>query len=130
MKYQLALADTSFFIATEQDRPRREVAAKYYYKVSTITIGEWWRGVLAAPDSPSTAARLRTLTKAQEIEPIPIDDSVAIAWAELRMSLHSLGRKMQINDSWIAATAIAYKLPLVTQDNDYDVVPNLEVIKL
>jgi hypothetical protein len=34
------------------------------------------------------------------------------------------------NDGWIAATAIAHGLPLVTQDRDYDGVPGLDVVTL
>jgi len=37
---------------------------------------------------------------------------------------------MRINDSWIAATAIAHRLPLVTQDRDYAGVPGLDVVTL
>jgi predicted nucleic acid-binding protein len=46
------------------------------------------------------------------------------------VALRDAGRKMGVNDSWIAATAIAHQLPLVTQDADYDVVPNLDVIRI
>jgi predicted nucleic acid-binding protein len=35
---------------------------------------------------------------------------------------------MPVNDSWIAATAIALRVPVVTQDEDYAGVPGLEVI--
>ena len=38
---------------------------------------------------------------------------------------------MPVNDSWIAATAIALGLPVVTQDDDYSVaIPELEVIRV
>ena len=37
---------------------------------------------------------------------------------------------MPLNDSWIAATAIANRLPLVTQDGDYDGIPGLLVIRV
>ena len=37
---------------------------------------------------------------------------------------------MPINDSWIAATAIAHQVPIVTQDSDYDAMPDVEVIKI
>jgi len=37
---------------------------------------------------------------------------------------------MPLNDSWIAATAIAHKLPVVAQDADYDRVPGLKVIRV
>jgi hypothetical protein len=36
---------------------------------------------------------------------------------------------MAVNDSWIAATAIALDIPLVTQDDDLPEVPGLRVIR-
>lgn len=41
-----------------------------------------------------------------------------------------VGRLMPVNDSWIAATAIALGVPVVTQDDDYDGAPGLDVIKV
>jgi hypothetical protein len=35
-----------------------------------------------------------------------------------------------LNDSWIAATAIAHGVPVVTQDSAYDAVPDVRVIKI
>jgi predicted nucleic acid-binding protein len=98
--------------------------------VSVITVGELRMGVLAAQDIHVRATRLRTLTSALALEPLPVDDGVADAWAELRIALRETGRKLAANDSWIAATAIAYQLPVATQDSDYDDVPGLTVIKL
>jgi len=40
------------------------------------------------------------------------------------------GRKAPINDSWIAATAIAHDVPIVTQDAGYDAMPGVQVIKI
>jgi predicted nucleic acid-binding protein len=37
---------------------------------------------------------------------------------------------MPLNDSWIAATAIANHLTVVARDADYDGVPGLQVIRL
>ncbi|MGH3823045.1 MAG: type II toxin-antitoxin system VapC family toxin [Pseudonocardiaceae bacterium] len=124
-----SLADTSLFVAIEQDRPLR-AAPPASIAVSMITVGELRLGVLMAPDNAVRALRLRTLTRALSFDPLPVDDSVASAWAELRAALRFAGRKMPLNDSWIAATAIAHQLPLATQDDDYDDVPGLEVVKL
>jgi predicted nucleic acid-binding protein len=33
-----------------------------------------------------------------------------------------------VNDSWIAATAISLGVPVVTQDDDYIIVPGLIVV--
>jgi predicted nucleic acid-binding protein len=44
--------------------------------------------------------------------------------------LRAAGRRAPINDSWIAATAIAHGVPIVTQDSDYDAMPDVEVIRI
>jgi predicted nucleic acid-binding protein len=126
---ELAIADTSLFIALEQKRalagtPPSRIA------VSVVTIGELRLGVLAAIDGPARARRLETLSRAEALEPLPIDSQVAHAWATLRLALRDEGRRMSLNDSWIAATAIAHHLPIAAQDSDYDGVPGLQVIRV
>jgi predicted nucleic acid-binding protein len=74
--------------------------------------------------------RLATLSSALALDPVPIDGPVADAWARLRVALRDAGRRMPVNDSWIAATAISLGVPVVTQDADYDDAPGLEVIKV
>jgi Predicted nucleic acid-binding protein, contains PIN domain len=123
-----ALADTSLFVGLEQ---RRIVSANLpSLRLSMITVGELRLGVLAAKDQTARAMRLRTLESALKLNPIPVDERVADVWAELRVALFAAGRRLEMNDSWIAATAIAHDLPLVTQDRDYDGVPGLTVIAL
>ncbi|MEU2106909.1 MULTISPECIES: PIN domain-containing protein [unclassified Nocardia] len=51
-------------------------------------------------------------------------------WALLIARLRSAGRKSPINDCWIAATALAHDIPMVTQDGDYEAMPDLTVRKL
>jgi predicted nucleic acid-binding protein len=51
-------------------------------------------------------------------------------WAKLRIVLRDRGQRMPINDSWIAATALAHDVPVVTQDLDYVDVPGLTVISV
>lgn len=122
-----ALADTSIFIALEQ---HRIASAPGPLAVSVVTIAELRLGVLSARDAPSRADRLRTLQRALSSEPFPVDDRVSDAWAEMTVALRGVGKRLTTNDSWIAATAIAHDLPLVTQDRDYDGVPGLDVVTL
>ena len=123
-----ALADTSVFVAHESGRALRAEALPDRLAVSVITIGELRAGVLAARDLETRDRRLATLTAALALDPVPIDEEVASAWARLRVTLRDLGLAMPINDSWIAATAIAMGVPVVTQDDDYVEVPGLRVI--
>jgi predicted nucleic acid-binding protein len=98
--------------------------------VSVITIGELRAGVLAAGDLDERDRRLATLSAALALDPVPIDGPVADAWARLRVELRDVGRRMPVNDSWIAATAMSLGVPVVTQDADYDGVPGLQVIRV
>lgn len=38
--------------------------------------------------------------------------------------------RVPINDSWIAATAVAHGIAILTQDNDYAAMPDVEVITI
>ena len=62
---ELALADTSLFIAVEQDRPLSGTPPESV-SVSVITIGELRLGVLAADGGSVRARRLETLSAAEE----------------------------------------------------------------
>jgi len=124
-----ALVDTCLFLAFEHGRPLRE-SPPSAVAVSVVTIGELRFGLLTATDPAIKAQRLRTLTWALSFDPLPVDDAVSTAWAELREATRQRRPKIGVNDSWIAATAIAHGLPLATQDRDYDGLPGLTVIKL
>jgi predicted nucleic acid-binding protein len=126
---EVALADTSLFIAIEQDRPLSS-RPPGRVAVSVITVGELRLGVLAAQDGPTRARRLETLSVVALLDPLPVDERVAHAWAALRVALRDAGKRMPINDSWIAATAIANDLAVASQDGDYDDVPGLRVVRV
>jgi predicted nucleic acid-binding protein len=124
------IADTSVFIARESGRTLDVGSLPDELGVSVITIGELRAGVLAATDVETRDRRLATFTTAHALDPIPIDAPVADAWARLRVLLRTAGERMPVNDSWIAATALALGVAIVTQDDDYDVVPDLSIIKV
>lgn len=124
------LAATSVFIARESGRRLDEDALPEELGVSVVTIGELRAGVLVAADPRTRDQRLATLQEALRTEPIPVDESVARAWARLRVELRDAGLRLPVNDSWIAATAIALDVPVVTQDDDYRGVPSLEIIRV
>jgi predicted nucleic acid-binding protein len=126
---ELALADTSLFIAIEPERPL-STSPPERVAVSVVTVAELRLGVLAAKDGPTRARRLETLSAAAALDPVPIDEGVAHAWAALRLALRDAGRRMPINDSWIAATAIANDMAVASQDDDYDAIPGLRVIRV
>ena len=124
------LADTSFFIARESGRTLDTAALPDELGVSIITIGELRAGVLAAATIEARDRRLGTLTFALQLDPVPVDEPVATEWARLRVLLRDTQQRMAVNDSWIAATAMALGVPVVTQDEDFPVVEGLTVTRV
>ena len=125
-----AIVDTSVLIARETGRSIDVRFVPDGLAVSVVTIGELRSGVLAADDLETRDRRLSTLLGALSLDPLPVDAVVAEAWARLRQNLRVRARRMPVNDSWIAATAIAHGVPVVTQDDDYTDVPGLVVIRV
>lgn len=113
------LADTSLFIAREAERPLSSNAVPALLAVSVVSVAELRAGVLAAPDAMTRSQRLRTFEFVLGFDWLPVDGAVAEAWATLRVALRDAGRRMGVNDAWIAATAMAHDLPVVTQDDGF-----------
>jgi predicted nucleic acid-binding protein len=124
------LADTSVFIAAETGRGLDVNRLPDEIGLSIVTIGELRAGVLAAADVNIRDRRLTTLMRALELQPIPVDEGVADAWARLRILLRDQGLRMPVNDSWIAATALALGVPIVTHDADYLELAGLDVVRI
>lgn len=113
------LADTSLFIAREAERPLSGNAVPAKLAVSVVTVAELRAGVLAAADGTTRSQRLRTFEFVLGFDCFLVDGAVAEAWATLRVALRDAGRRMGVNDAWIAATAMAHDLPVVTQDDGF-----------
>lgn len=117
---QLVLIDTSVFVAAErgESAPFDEVGKA---AISAVTIAELETGVLVAPDDASRAARLSTLTRAMSVAaPLPIDGKVASVFARLAAGRIALKERVDVNDTWIAATALVHHAEVWTRDRDFE----------
>jgi predicted nucleic acid-binding protein len=112
--------DTSVFIAIEQGRPLRHEAIPDTGAISIVTKAELRAGILGAKDIATRDRRLSTLDAVTNIVVLPVDEQVARAWAQMRAYLAAAERRVNINDMWIAATAAAHEIPVLTQDGDFD----------
>jgi predicted nucleic acid-binding protein len=87
--------------------------------LSAITIGEVWRGALRLP-----AGKRRTslsdwserLRRSFSGRVLPIDESVALRWAQIAARAEQSGRPGSFADGLIAATALDRGLTLVTRN--------------
>jgi predicted nucleic acid-binding protein len=111
--------DTSVFIAAESGRGLDEKLLPDESAVSVITLAELQAGVLAAKDTETRARRLSTLDALGDIELLEVDAPCALVWAQMRVRLAETGRRVNVNDLWIAASAASRGLPVVTQDDDF-----------
>ena len=123
------LLDTSIFIAEETGRPlgRRPRTAA----ISVVTIAELHLGVLLANNPDIRARRLRTLEAAKALfVPLPIDGEIARAFAELAAEARRQGRRPNLMDTWIAATAVVHGIPVFTQDDDFLSMPGVHIVRI
>ena len=111
--------DTSVFIANETGRALDESAIPEEVATTVITLAELNAGILAAGSAEIRARRLATLEAVSDIVALPVDEDAARVWARLRVHLAETGRRMGINDLWIAAIVVSRGPPVITQDDDF-----------
>lgn len=114
------MLDTSVFIAAETARVLDESRMPAELATTVVTLAELQVGVLAATSAEIRAQRLATLDALADLAVIPVDAEAGRVWARMRVHLAEAGRRVRVNDLWIAAIAAARGLPVVTQDDDFD----------
>ncbi|MQA74086.1 MAG: PIN domain-containing protein [Solirubrobacterales bacterium] len=111
------LIDTSVLIRA---RPLASTELAGNWALSAVSVGELEAGVLLAAGPEVRAARARRLTAITTAAPVlGIDAAVASRYAELRAATGRLAT----NDLWIAATALANDLTLLTGDRRQAALP-------
>lgn len=89
--------------------------------LSALTVGELKRGIMKLPDSKKKAqliAWFETLLADYQARIVPVDLAVAEAWGTLQAQAEAAGQKMAIIDGYIAATASAHQMMIVTRNED------------
>jgi predicted nucleic acid-binding protein len=105
-----SLVDTSVLIGAFEVV---DVAKPGTWGVSVVTIGELYAGVLLADHDAQQSARLKRLAAVLSLVTVlDVDRSVATGYGDLR----KLSGRLPSNDLWIAGTALAHDLELVTMD--------------
>ncbi len=87
--------------------------------------GEIYEGLLSRPSPNLYLAQLDEFTST--IDLIVPDREVARYYARIRLHLRSQGLLIADNDLWIAATALAHDLVLVSRDHHFVRVPELRL---
>jgi predicted nucleic acid-binding protein len=69
---------------------------------------------------------MTTLEGVAGVTILPVEARAARAWAAMRAYLLASERRVGAHDLWIAATAAAHGMPVLTQDGDFDVLSGVE----
>ena len=121
------LTDTSFWIALARERQSgRSGRATAFIaahravelRISLVAWGELAEGFDSEEQMDRALRRVRVLPLSRHV-----------AWRSSRLQRHLRGRRLGENDAWIAATALSWGLPFVTDDEDFDRVPSLRVVR-
>src|SRR6266571_5167297 len=86
--------------------------------VSFMTEAELERWILEARWGPERVIRFRIYMK--RFVSVPSSRDLIVKWAEVMFVARSLGKRTEVADAWIAATALLYDALLVTNNpTDY-----------
>lgn len=113
------LLDSSYLIDLEQEIAERRVGPAIAFahahrrsapRISIITLGELAAGASDESGTRRFLSRYRVITLKPEIGYLA---------GRLDRALAAKGQRLGENDNWIAATALYYGEPIVTNDNDF-----------
>lgn len=119
------LLDTNVVSEPRRARPfqpvidwlERQDAAEFF--ISSVSLGELWRGALKVPGRKSDALRQWLEIEVQLAfrgRILPWTDQTARRWAEMTTTAERNGRPRPYLDSLIAATALEHGLTLVSRN--------------
>ncbi|MFY9825552.1 MAG: type II toxin-antitoxin system VapC family toxin [Thermoanaerobaculia bacterium] len=93
------------------------------HHLPVIVIGEYRYGLLGSRLRVELEKLLANLSRESFV--LPVDETTAETYAEVRDELRKNGRPIPENDIWIAALARQHHLPVVSRDDHFDYVPEL-----
>jgi tRNA(fMet)-specific endonuclease VapC len=97
--------------------------AESRHHLPVIVIGEYLYGLLRSRHRHHLEPLLRTLIRESTV--LPIDETTASTYSQVRDELRGKGRPIPENDLWIAALARQHGQPVVSNDGHFDSVPGL-----
>ncbi len=89
-----------------------------------IVLGEFRYGIAESRQRAAYEAWLDS--HLSHFEVLPVVEETTIAYAALRLALRRFGRPIPANDVWIAALALQHRLPILSRDEHFDAVPDIE----
>lgn len=98
--------------------------------IPAIVLGELNYGFMKGTRQKFNEKKLRQIISRLNIEIIHVDEDVARKYAIIYTSLVKKGRKIPINDVWIAACCMEVGGTLLSRDGHFELVDQIETIIL
>ena len=96
--------------------------------ISIVTIAELRLWTIVHNWQDKRIQTLETYLRAN-YTPVNLSDEICTQWAHIQADTRAMGRPINANDCWIAATALQYNLPLVTHNpKDFAPIANLQLV--
>ena len=122
------LLDTSILVAAFRGDAaiRDHMAQGYTAYISAVTLGELLVGAYRSVAVQANVAHVLALGEAARV--LACDAVTASVYARIASGLIARGKRIPDNDTWIAATAQQHALTLVTRDQHFLSVPDLNLV--
>ncbi|MDO8956584.1 MAG: type II toxin-antitoxin system VapC family toxin [Deltaproteobacteria bacterium] len=101
-----------------------------YLSIPSVVLGELHYGFMKGSRQQFNEKKLRQMISHLKIEIIDVNADVARKYAFIYRSLEKKGTKIPINDVWIAACCMEVGGTLLTRDQHFEAVDQIEVIVL
>jgi tRNA(fMet)-specific endonuclease VapC len=98
--------------------------------IPSIVLGELFLGFMKRSRQQSNEKKLRQVVNRLKIEIIDVNTDVARKYALIYLSLQKKGMKLPINDIWIAACCMEIGGVLLTRDEHFELVDQIEAMAL
>jgi predicted nucleic acid-binding protein len=91
--------------------------------IPVIVLGEFRYGI--AQSRHRVAYEQWLASELSHFDVLPVTEETTISYAEVRVALRHGGTPIPANDTWIAALALQHRLPVLSRDAHFDVVPRI-----
>ncbi len=92
--------------------------------IPVIVLGEFRYGIAGSKHRLAYEKWLDT--HLADFEVLSVTADTAVAYAAVRVALKQAGKPIPANDAWIAALAFEHRLPVLSRDAHFEVVPSLQ----
>jgi predicted nucleic acid-binding protein len=120
------ILDTNGVSAIADGSPRLErlLRAAPALAIPVIVLGEYRYGIAQSRHRRRYEEWLNDLLINCRI--LHVDEATAAEYATIRGELRRAGNPIPANDAWIAALARQHAMPVISRDEHFDFVPNLQ----